>query len=406
MRATTALLLAGCLALNACSSSSGPDGDDDGQAPSPITDLAVLDFTVNSVTLTWTAPGDDGDVGTATRYEVRGSLDFIHPGNWADAIVAPDAPTPGPAGTVETMTIVGLEEDEHYFFAVRAFDEAGNSPGCSNCVDVTCFDNTAVVFADPAIEAAVRAVLSLPDGPLLRSRVREVVELQVESEGVADLGGLEFCAALAFVKMRGNAIVDLGPLANLTALFDVDLRENAIVDLTPLAALPNLRHLQLDDNQIADVSPLAGLVGLEILYLARNQFVDIGPLASLTSLLSLRLDGNGVADLGPLVAMTALESLAVQQAAVSSLVPLAGMMSLGVLLAGNNSLGSLEGLAGLSALTLVVVNQNQVTDLQPLVDNAGFGEGDVLYVMGNPLSGEAVSVQVPVLVGRGVGVYY
>lgn len=405
MRAAAFFLLSGCLVIASCSSSSGPDGDDDGQAPSPITDLAVNDFTVDSVTLIWTAPGDDGDIGTAARYEVRGSLEFIHPGNWASAIVAPDPPAPGPAGTVETMTIVGLEEDERYFFAVTAFDKAGNSSGCSNCVDVTCFDNTAVAFADPAIEAAVRAVLGLPSEPLLRSLVRQIVELQVESQVVASLDGLEHCVGLGFLKLRDNVIADLAPLTDLTGLFDLDLRENAIADITPLAGLTNLHHLHLDDNQIADVAALAGLVNLEILNLARNQIVDLDPLAGLTAMLSLRLDGNLVNDLGPIASMTLLESLAVQQNAVASLAPLAGLPALQVLLAGNNALTSLEGLSGVAPLMLVAVNINQINDLQPLVDNADFAAGDFLYVMDNPLSDNARLVQIPALQVRGVTVY-
>ena len=40
-------------------------------APGPITDLAAESPTSGSVTLRWTAPGDDLDSGTASRYEIR-----------------------------------------------------------------------------------------------------------------------------------------------------------------------------------------------------------------------------------------------------------------------------------------------------------------------------------------------
>jgi hypothetical protein len=393
------------LTLVACSSSSDPD-DDDSRAPAPISDLAVADFAATSVTLTWTAPGDDGNQGTAARYEVRRSFVFIHPGTWGDAVVIPSPPVPGPAGTVETMTIAGLEQGERYFFAVTAFDEVGNSPGCSNCVEATCYDNTEVAFADPALEAAVRAVLGLPTEPLLRSLVRQIHELQVEGQGVADLGGLEECLGLGFLKLRSNAIVDLSPLAGLAALFDVDLRENEITDVVALAGLTNLRHLHLDDNAIADLTPLAGLANLEILNLARNQIANIAPLAGLVALVSLRLDGNAVADLDPLAAMALLESLSLQQNAVTSLLPLADLAALQVLLVNGNHLTGLDGLTNLGALTLLVATGNLITDLHPLVDNAEFAAGDILYVQNNPLSEQALTVQIPALEARGVAVYY
>jgi hypothetical protein len=38
--------------------------------PSAVTDLATTDPTSNSIKLTWTAPGDDGNTGTATTYDI------------------------------------------------------------------------------------------------------------------------------------------------------------------------------------------------------------------------------------------------------------------------------------------------------------------------------------------------
>jgi len=43
----------------------------DTKPPGPIEDLAVSFRDYNSIELIWTAPGDDGDVGTATYYDIR-----------------------------------------------------------------------------------------------------------------------------------------------------------------------------------------------------------------------------------------------------------------------------------------------------------------------------------------------
>ena len=91
--------------------------------PSMVDDLATIDPTSNTMGLTWTAPGDDGNVGTANSYEVRFSTSVIDGNNWASATRAGNEPTPGPAGTSEAMEVRNLVADTSYYFAVRAFDE-------------------------------------------------------------------------------------------------------------------------------------------------------------------------------------------------------------------------------------------------------------------------------------------
>ena len=40
-------------------------------APAAVSNLATGSPTTSSITLTWTAPGDDGSTGTATSYDIR-----------------------------------------------------------------------------------------------------------------------------------------------------------------------------------------------------------------------------------------------------------------------------------------------------------------------------------------------
>jgi hypothetical protein len=88
----------------------------------------------DSVTLHWTAPGDDGDVGTAQSYEMRMSLSAITENSWASATVVPGAPAPLAAGTRQSMVVRGLTNGVVYFFAMKATDEAGNVAPLSNVV--------------------------------------------------------------------------------------------------------------------------------------------------------------------------------------------------------------------------------------------------------------------------------
>ena len=93
-----------------------------------------------SVTLTWTAPGDDGNTGTASQYDIRYSTSPINDGNWDAAIQVQGEPDPQPAGTEESFTITGLEPNTAYYFAIMTADEVPNWSGLSNIASVTTND--------------------------------------------------------------------------------------------------------------------------------------------------------------------------------------------------------------------------------------------------------------------------
>ena len=102
------------------------------EAPAYVADLAVVSATITSVTLTWTAPGDDADQGTATQYDVRFAMVPISDENWESALHAQGEPSPKAAGEAEMFTVRGLVPDEEYFFAVKVADEVLNWSGLSN----------------------------------------------------------------------------------------------------------------------------------------------------------------------------------------------------------------------------------------------------------------------------------
>lgn len=103
--------------------------------PATITNLSgdnLLGFGCSP--LFWTAPGDDGNTGTASSYLVRYSFSpILDETDWANAIpVTYGIPAPSPAGLDEEMTICGLAPGITYHFNVRAQDEEPNLGGLSN----------------------------------------------------------------------------------------------------------------------------------------------------------------------------------------------------------------------------------------------------------------------------------
>jgi len=93
--------------------------------------------TATSVTLQWTAPGDDSLTGTATTYDVRFSTATITAANFPSATQATGAPSPLPAGTQQSMNVTGLSPATTYWFAIKTADERGNWSGISNVVQFT-----------------------------------------------------------------------------------------------------------------------------------------------------------------------------------------------------------------------------------------------------------------------------
>ncbi len=102
---------------------------------------AVLTRTI--VDLTWTAPGDDGNTGKASTYDIRYSLQPLNADNWMQATKILTALNPGLAGVTQTLRIMGLPAGQWYYFALKTADEIPNWSAMSN----TMGDSASTVIA-------------------------------------------------------------------------------------------------------------------------------------------------------------------------------------------------------------------------------------------------------------------
>ena len=107
--------------------------------PAAIADLGISSTGYSQVHLTWTAPGDDGNIGTAHSYDIRYSNADITPANWTSADAAQLALplTPSLAGTFETALVITLDQGTTYYFAIKTEDNDGYVSYLSNVVNTT-----------------------------------------------------------------------------------------------------------------------------------------------------------------------------------------------------------------------------------------------------------------------------
>lgn len=109
----------------------------DTTAPAAVSNLETSSPTVNSLNLSWTSPGDDNNIGTATGYDLRYSTSVITADNFNSASTVTGEPTPSIAGTLETMTVSGLLSSATYYFAIKTSDEVPNTSTISNIASGT-----------------------------------------------------------------------------------------------------------------------------------------------------------------------------------------------------------------------------------------------------------------------------
>ncbi|HIH98172.1 MAG TPA: leucine-rich repeat domain-containing protein [Thermoplasmata archaeon] len=72
----------------------------------------------------------------------------------------------------------------------------------------------------------------------------------------------------------------------------------------------------------------------------------------------------------------------------------------------SNQISDISALSRLTNLERLGLGGNQIGDIKPLVSNSGLSKGDVVYLVGNPLSSTSTNVYIPQLKKRGVKMYY
>lgn len=109
----------------------------DDVAPAMVNDLQADSVGATGLRLAWHAPGDDGVVGQAASYEVRGATFPLDDQNFSSGTRVTGIPSPAPAGSIERTRVTGLAVGVTYYFALIARDDAGNASPLSNVAVAT-----------------------------------------------------------------------------------------------------------------------------------------------------------------------------------------------------------------------------------------------------------------------------
>lgn len=123
-------------------------GQLDDVPPARITDLHAGAITSTTIELLWSAPADNGPLGRASAYEIRRAIFPLDDTNFgAGTLIAP-WPTPGTAGSPESVVVPGLPENSTWYFGIRSSDGSINTSAVSNLLQATTTGNGPAPVAD------------------------------------------------------------------------------------------------------------------------------------------------------------------------------------------------------------------------------------------------------------------
>lgn len=151
----------------------------DEEPPSQINNIVVSSISMNSFQLNWTAPGDDGDVGTSNSYIIKVHTEDITDENWDGIEEYEQSIIPSEAGNEETLTIIELEPVTEYFVGIKAVDEAQNISLLSNIAQTQTTD-----LPDETPPSAITDLQAIPTD--------EIIELTWTSPGDDGLDGTAY----------------------------------------------------------------------------------------------------------------------------------------------------------------------------------------------------------------------
>lgn len=258
-------------------------------------------------------------------------------------------------------------------------------------------------FSDPAFRNAISNALPAkfePTDLYYDIDLLGIDELNLEGQGISNAVGLNAFADLTLLDCSSNALSSLD-VSGMGALQELYCYDNQITNLN-LTGCTNLYALicMFNPLHMLDVS---GMASLRTLFCYGNGLTNLN-LSGCTNVAELSCSYNSLGTLD-VSGLSRLSVLACNDNELTSL-DLTGCVALTKLFCRNNQLSSLD-ISTCTNLSLLHCITNNLVDVSSFITNAshgGLGTGDVVYLIGNPLSPDAITNQIPVLKSYGVTV--
>jgi uncharacterized repeat protein (TIGR01451 family) len=198
------------------------------------------------------------------------------------------------------------------------------------------------------------------DGEIQVSEALAVTLLDVSSQNISDLTGIQSFTSLQMLYCNSNQITNLD-LQGLTSLQVLECNINQIANLN-VQGLSNLEVLVCNTNQLLSLN-VQGLTSLYVLHCYNNQLTSLN-VQNLTNLQALWCNNNQLTSLN-LQQLTNLENLYCYNNLLTSLDVQGGLINLRELLCNSNELTSLN-VQGLTNLQYLHCGYTQITSLDVL----------------------------------------
>jgi formylglycine-generating enzyme required for sulfatase activity len=165
-----------------------------------------------------------------------------------------------------------------------------------------------VQVPDSGLNAAIRAELGKPTGPLTLPDMLSLTNLNARNRNVSSLAGLETARNLTSLHLEINHLTNVSLLGALTNLGTLDLSVNPLTNFSLPNGLTNLLSLTLESDGLTNLVLPSGLSRLNNLDLENNFLTSFNQLSNLTGLIALDLGFNSFASFSLPSGLTNLSS--------------------------------------------------------------------------------------------------
>ena len=161
---------------------------------------------------------------------------------------------------------------------------------------LTCITTSALAqalsIADPGLDAAIRAALQKPNGPLTEQDLLSLTNLDASNRNISNADGLDAARNLLSLDLSKNNLSSFALSAGLTNLNSLFLVKNSLTNFVLPPRLIHLVQLDLTVNELTQFILPTGLTNLSVLALTANQLTNFTLPPDLTQLTSLSLGFN------------------------------------------------------------------------------------------------------------------